>query len=169
MADKNLDFYELDEDAYHLRNAMQGILDRVISIYESYGMPLPTRRYWTMGTPAVDCEQLVVNFVQMYLGAPGDEASSPQRCNVPRSAVVVISVTRQIPVVGQSGKAPAGDKIQDYSEWSAVDAWILMQSVNLLDQWEEGGYGPGVIATLNSAEPQGGYQSINLQITLAVP
>lgn len=169
MANKNLDYYEVDPEAFHLRDALQGILDRVIAVFESYSVPLPTRRYWTMGTPATDCEQLVVNFVQMYLGSPGDEAATPQRCNVPRSAVVVISISRQIPIVGQSGKAPAGDKIQDYSEWSAVDAWVLMESVNLLDQWEEGGYGPGVIATLNSSEPQGGYQTINLQITLAIP
>jgi hypothetical protein len=169
MANKNIDAYDIDADAFSLSNMMQGVLDRVISLYESYGMPLPTRRYWTMGIPAVDCEQLVVSFVQMYLGAPGDEAATPQRCHVPRSAVVTVSVVRQIPVIGTSGRTPAGEKIQDYSVWSALDAWILMASVNLLDQWEEGGYGPGVIATLNSVEPQGGYQTINLQITMAVP
>jgi hypothetical protein len=165
----NLDNYEIDEDAFSVVYLMQGVLDRVVAIYESYGVPLPSRRYWTMGQPATDCEQVVVSFIQMYLGAPGDEAAAPQRCNVPRSAVLQVAISREIPVVGQSGRAPSAEKIQDGSKISAVDSWILMAAVNLFDQWEEGGYGPGVIATLNSEEPQGGFQNITLQLTMAVP
>lgn len=169
MATANLDNYEVDEAAFNLRDMLQGILDRVVNIYGSYGVPAPARRYWTMGNPALDCEQLVVSFVQMYLGAPGDEANRPQRCNQIKSAVVAIAVSRPIPSVGQSGRPPEADKIQKQSEWSAVDSWVLMESINLLDQWSEDGFGPGVIATLNSAEPQGGFQTVTLQVTMAVP
>lgn len=169
MATANLSNYEVDEAAFNLRDMMQGILDRVVTIYGSYGVPVPARRYWTMGNPALDCEQLVVSFVQMYLGAPGDEANRPQRCNQIKSAVVTIAVSRPIPSVGQSGRPPGADKIQEQSEWSAVDSWVLMESINLLDQWSEDGFGPGVIATLSSGEPQGGFQTITLQVTLAVP
>lgn len=165
----NLSNYEIDESAFSIRDAMQGILDRVVAIYASYGVPLPSRKYWTMGNPAMDCEQLVVSFIQSYLGAPGDEASQPQKCNMPRSMVVSITVTRDIPTVGQSGRTPQPEKIQAASEISAVDAWILMASLNLLDQWDEGGYGPGVIGTLTSMEPQGGLQTMNLQVTMVVP
>lgn len=164
-----LDNYEVDEGAFNLRNMMQGVLERVVAIYESYGVPLPARQYWTMGNPATDCEQLVVAFIQMYLGAPGDEASRPQRCNQLRSAVLSIGITRGIPVVNASGRAPDAAKIQNYSEVSAVDAWVLMESINQLDQWDDTGFGPGVIATLSSMEPQGGFQTINLQVTIAVP
>ena len=165
----NLDAYTVDPDAFAVRDLMQGVLDRVVALYASYGVPLPSRQYWTMGTPATDCEQVVVSFIQMYLGAPGDEAATPQRCNVPRSAVLQVGVSRAIPSVGQTGRVPSAEKIEAGSEISAVDSWVLMSAVNLLDQWEEGGYGPGVIATLNSTEPQGGYQTIVLQITMAVP
>ena len=165
----NLDNYDVDPEAFHLRDLLQGILDRVESVYTSYGVPLPARKYWTMGSPAVDCEQVAVYFIQMYLGAPGDEASAPQKCNTVRSAVVGITIARQIPIAGQTGRTPSGTKIQNNSEISAVDSWILMESVNLFDQWEEGGYGPGVIATLVSNEPSGGYQTITLQLTMAVP
>jgi hypothetical protein len=165
----NLDNYEVDPDAFSVRDLMQGVLDRVVAVYESYGVPIPDRRYWTMGTPAVDCEQVVVSFIQMYLGAPGDQAADPQRCNMPRSAVLAVTISRAIPTVGTAGRVPTASKIQDGSEISSVDAWILMASINLLDQWEEGGYGPGVIATLSSDEPQGGFQNITLQITMAVP
>lgn len=165
----NLDNYNVDPAAYSVRDVLQGVLDRVVSIYASFGVPLPARQYWTMGTPATDCEQLVVNFIQMYLGSPGDEATAPQRCNMPRSVVMAVSISRAVPTVGQTGRVPTADKIEAGSEISAVDAWVLMSSINLLDQWDEGGFGPGVIATLSSLEPQGGYQTLTLQVTIAVP
>ena len=134
----NLDNYNVDPDAFAVRDLLQGVLDRVVAVYEANGVPLPTRRYWTLAQPATDCEQVVVSFIQMYLGSPGDEATSPQRCNVPRSAVMSIQISRAVPVVGQTGRAPTQERIQDGSEICAVDAWVLMSSVNLLDQWEEG-------------------------------
>ncbi len=165
-----LENYDIDPDAMSVVNLMGGILDRTVAIYASFGVPLPTRRYWTMNTPAIDCEQLVVSFIQLYLGPPGDEASQPQRCNMPRTAVVTITIARAIPVVGSGGLAPSSSKIQSGAEITAVDAWVLMSAVNSFDQWDESGYGgPGVIATLNTQEPQGGFQTITLQLTLAVP
>jgi hypothetical protein len=122
-----------------------------------------------MGTPAIDCEQIVVAFVQMYLGPPGDQASQPMRCNVPKSAVMTVSIAREIPVVGTNGRAPTGDKIQAGSEISAVDAWVLMDTVQLFDRWDEGGYGPGIIATLDAGTPEGGFQVVTLQLTMAIP
>lgn len=165
----NLDNYEVDESAFAIRDVLQGVLDRVVAIYASYGVPLPSRKYWTMGNPAMDCEQLVVTFIQAYLGMPGDEASQPQKCNVPRSVVISITVTREIPVVGQTGRTPQPDKIQAASEISAVDSWVLLSSLNMFDQWDDEGYGPGVIGTVTSMEPQGGLQTINLQVTMVVP
>jgi hypothetical protein len=44
-----------------------------------------------------------------------------------------------------------------------------MQSVNLFDMWEEGGFGVGVIATVDVPPPEGGFQTINMQLTMAVP
>jgi hypothetical protein len=44
-----------------------------------------------------------------------------------------------------------------------------MQSINQLDQWDETGYGVGVIATLDTPEPEGGFQTVTMQITMAVP
>jgi hypothetical protein len=168
--DIDINTLDLDESALDLVALMNGLLSRVVALYESYSVPVPKRRYWTMTTPAIDCEQLVVSFTQMYLGAPGDEASSPQRCNQPRSAVLEIMVTRPAPIIGQTGQVPDASKIQKASEITAVDAWILMHSLNLLDQWDdEGVYGPGVIATVTAGEISGGFQSVAMQITMAVP
>lgn len=160
----------VSSDAKNLAVFMQAVLDNVIASYASYNMPLPFRRYWTMGAPAVDCEQLVISLIQMYVGAPGDEATSPRRCSDPRSATINVSVSRKVPTVGQNGKAPSAESIESYSEISAYDAWILLESAAQLDTWDpSGGFGVGVIATVEVNEPQGGYQTITLTLTAAIP
>jgi hypothetical protein len=164
-----IDISGVAEDALNLKQMLDGVLERVEAIYQSYNVSLPNRRYWTMGQPAVDCEQVVVSFIQMYLGPVGAEINSPQRCNVPRTATLTISVAREVPVVGQNGQPPSTSKIQQVAAYAAIDAWVLMQSVNLLDQWDSSGYGPGVLATVEVGEPEGGLQSTTLQITMAVP
>ena len=107
----------------------------------------------------------------MYLGRPGDQASEPQRCQMPRSAVLTISVSRQVPVVGQNGRPPSDDKIQEASEIAAVDAWMFMELINKLDQWkeQEGDFGMGVIATADTNGFDGGFQTTAMQLTIAVP
>jgi hypothetical protein len=164
-----IDVSTINESAYNLKDFLDKVLAKTVETFEEHNVPLPTRQYWTMGEPAVDCEQLVVGFIQMYLGLPGDEASQPQRCSVPRSAVLRISISRQIPVVGVNGKAPSADKIQEASEIAAIDAWMFMELINKLDQWQPGEFGLGVIATTEASTAEGGFQTMNMQVTLAVP
>jgi hypothetical protein len=159
----------VSNDAKNLAVLMQNVLNAVINTYTSYTMPLPGRRYWTLGTPAVDCEQVVVSMLQMYIGSPGDEATSPRRCNDPRSVTLLVQVSREVPTVGTNGRAPSGDAIQDGSEISAYDAWILLDSSRLLDQWDPANFGLGVIATVETSSPEGGFQTVSMTITMAVP
>lgn len=165
----SIDLLGVDEEALNLKQMLDGVLERVVNTFQSYNVELPGRRYWTMGRPAIDCEQVVVSFVQMYLGAPGAQVSLPQRCNVPRSATLNISISRETPVVGQNGRPPSPEKMEQAAAWSAIDSWVLMTAINQLDQWDETGYGVGVIATLDAGEPEGGFQTTTLQITMAVP
>lgn len=157
------------EGATNLRDMMSGILERVEAVFQSYNVELPQRRYWAMGQPAIDCEQLVVYFQQMYLGTPGAQVGEPQRCHVPRSATVTISIARATPIVNQNGRPPAPEKIRAASEVLAIDAWVLMESINQLDQWDASGFGIGVIATLEVNPPEGGFQTTDMVITMAVP
>jgi len=159
----------VDSEALNLKYLLDGVLERAVSVFQSYNVPLPTRQYWTVGEQAIDCEQLVLTFIQMYLGPPGDQASTPQRCHVVRTAVMTLSLSRSIPTVGQNGRPPSGDTIESAAQIAAVDAWVLMQSVNLFDMWEEGGFGVGVIATVDVPPPEGGFQTINMQLTMAIP
>jgi hypothetical protein len=159
----------VSNDAKNLATLMQNVLNAVIDTYTSYTMPLPGRRYWTLGSPSVDCEQVVVSMLQMYIGSPGDEATSPRRCNDPRSVTLLVQVSREVPTVGTNGRAPSGDAIQDGSEISAYDAWILLDSARLLDQWDPANFGLGVIATVETSSPEGGFQTVSMTITMAVP
>ncbi len=163
------DITDVSSDALNLKNMMDGVLERVESVYASYNVPLPDRRYWTMGQPTIDCEQLVVGFIQMYLGTPGDQASTPQRCDMPKTAVVTVSVSREIPVVGQNGRPPTAEKIEEGSYLSAIDAWILMEAMKVLDPWDETSLGMGVIATIDSPNTEGGFSVVNMQISMVVP
>ncbi len=164
-----VDISNVSEDALALKEMLDGVVERVATIYQSYNVPLPARRYWTFGTPIVDCEQMVVAVQQLYLGPPGDQASRPQRCNTTRTVVMNIMIARTVPIVGQNGRPPTAEQIEKSGHISAVDSWVLMQSINLLDQWDETGFGVGVIATLEAPSAEGGYQVINLQVTMAVP
>jgi hypothetical protein len=148
---------------------MDGVLEKTVEVFEEYNVPLPSRQFWTVGEPAIDCEQLVVSFIQTYLGLPGNQASEPQRCQSPRSVVLTISISREIPVVGVNGKAPTGDKIEEASRIAVVDAWMFMELINKLDQWEPGEFGLGVIATADSSGFDGGFQTTAMQLTMVVP
>lgn len=159
----------VSSDAKNLSNLLSGVLSRVVNSYASYNMPLPSRQYFTMGEAALDCEQLVVSFVQAYVGSPGDEANQPRRCNDPRSASLNIIVTRAIPVVGQGGRPPSAETIQSASEIIAYDAYILLDSAANFDTWDDGGFGLGVIATVESRTAEGGLQSTVLTVTTAIP
>jgi len=169
MPSQELDLTGVSEDAVNLRDMMQGVLERVQSVFQSYNVELPARQYWMMGQPAIDCEQLVIYFQQLYLGPPGAQVGEPQRCHVPRSATVTISLSRATPIAQQNGRPPAPERIEAASEVLAIDSWVLMESINQLDMWDETGYGVGIIATLDVTPPEGGFQTTNLTVTMAVP
>jgi hypothetical protein len=163
------DLKAVSEDSLNLKEMMEGVLEKVQTVFQSYNVELPSRCYWTMGQPAVDCEQLVVYFLQMYLGAPGAQIGEPQRCNVPRSATINVAISRATPIVSSNGRPPSPDKIELASSVQAIDSWVLMQSINSLDQWDDTGYGLGVVATLDAGSPEGGFQTTTMTITMAVP
>jgi hypothetical protein len=164
-----VDISGVSAGALNLKNLMDGVLEKTVEVFEDYNVPLPSRQFWTVGEPAIDCEQLVVSFIQTYLGLPGNQASEPQRCQSPRSVVLTISISREIPVVGVNGKAPTGDKIEEASRIAVVDAWMFMELINKLDQWEPGEFGLGVIATADSSGFDGGFQTTAMQLTMVVP
>lgn len=164
---RGIDKHNINDDALVIVNMMDRILDRLRAVYEQQGVPLPARQYWMMGPePAEDCPQAVICFVQSYLGLPGDQAADAQQCNVARTAVMNIHITREHPV-GDNGKAVSPEKIIEASKWGAVDSAVLMWGLQDLNDMD-GIVGPGVIATVNVSEPQGGLQTTVLNLSMMI-
>lgn len=165
-----VDISGVDSEALNIVDMLDGVLDKIVSTFQSYNVPLPVKQYWTVGQTAIDCPQLAVTLVQGYLGPPGNQQTSPQRCNVTRSAVLLITVAREVPVMSVNGRPPTAEKITDGAKITAVDAWVLLQSLNLFDQWDgEYGYGIGVIGSVEIPPPEGGFQMVTMQLTMAIP
>lgn len=168
MAILDINDYAVSDGVLDLKEFMERALATLVGIYDQAGVPLPSRRFWTLQQPAEDCEQAAVSLIQIYLGVPGDQASRPQQCSVsPYSAVLEISITRDYPL-GINGKAVPPEKIMQASAMAAADAWILAQGASAFDTTEDGIPGLGVITTISPREPLGGVQTTVMQLTLAV-
>ena len=138
------------------------ILSKTVEVYARNGVPLPPRQYISVASPAQDCEQVTVSWQQAYIGPPGDEASMPQRCESPRSAVYQVVVTRCVPVADDRGEAPPPEVLSESARVLMQDAWLLLQSSREMDDYL------GIIATVEGTDAQGGLQSTVLNLTLGV-
>ena len=155
-----------DEEDYavSLVNLCNSVLESVISVFEQFGVGLPERRYVTVGQTVHDCEQVTVSFQQLYLGPPGDQAQTPQKCTAPRTAFLNVEIVRSLALPGRTGK-PSADAMQTNAETKLVDAYLLLKAgADAVDQW-----GIGVIADVTVGEASGDRQAVILNVTLAVP
>jgi hypothetical protein len=159
---------QIADDAKGLLTLLDNILETTVDIFESSRIPIPSKQFWTVGEAVYDYEQVSVTLSQVYLGRPGDEATEPRPCTDPRSAVVEIAVVRCLPT-GVNGKAPSAEKIRQGAEFSAVDAYTLMDSLYQYDKWADQHRGLGVIATVSIPPPSGGMQAVVMTLTVAIP
>ena len=63
---------------------------------------------------------------------------------------------------------PAPADVAVPAAMSAVDAWVMMSSMQSFDMWD-GSFGMGVMATIEAADMEGGFQVVSMELTLAVP
>ena len=162
------DGLEVSPDALVVKEMLDRVLEKVLSAYQSFNVPVPARHYWTIGQPAWDCEQLVVSLQTMNLGVPGDTSvATSQNCNGPSTATISISVIRRAAVPGNRG-LPSGEKIQEYSIEPVVDAWVLQSSLPAIDSWSDGAPGNGLIVSTQMLSAQGDYHGVNMLISMVV-
>lgn len=160
----------VSDDALSLKNFMDAVIYRLVDRFDHHNVPLPSKRYWKVGAPVIDCEQLVLSVDSMFLGNPGNEMQQPVRCNSPRSVTFRAMIARQIAMPDNRGNEPSGSKQQEASEILAVDMWVLLDAVAHLDGWDVvGAFGLGVSGEVQFEEPQGGYQVITATFSVAVP
>lgn len=56
----------------------------------------------------------------------------------------------------------------DASAWGAIDSMVLLDSLSAFDRWDDGGPGLGVVATVQTNDPQGGIQTTNMNLSMGV-
>lgn len=153
-----------------LKTLMDAVLERLQDRFDYHNVTLPAKKYWKVGAPVIDCEQLVLSVAQLYIGPPGNPVPQPMRCNSPRSVVFRAMIAREIPIVDGRGHEPAAAIQQAASEVSAVDAWVLLDAVAHLDGWDVvDAFGMGVVANIDVEEPQGGLQVVTATFAMAIP
>lgn len=144
---------------------MESVLESVNAVYEQENTTLPDRQYITMGETSHDCEQLTVGFDQLYVGTPGDQAESPQRCNSPRSIAMTVQLVRKIPIMAGRGNPPSADEISESARVMATDAWLLLDGCMAASAVEQ----YGAISDVSVTPPSGAYQAIVVSFVVGVP
>lgn len=160
--------YDISEDSLRIVEMLDALLDRVEGVYEANGVPLPSRKYWMLGSEAPeDCEQVVVTFIQGELGIPGDPNGTSYQCSDPKSATITVSVTRNHPI-GDAGRPVNPTKIIDSSKWGAIDASTLLFNLDSIITAPDWGRFPSIASVL-VAPPNGGVQTTTLTARIVIP
>lgn len=147
---------------------LQIMLDAVVGTFAHENEALPARQYVTIGLPVVDCEQLTVSALQVYYGTPGSDPNAMQRCDGPRTCVVVIQLWRcdASPTGARGTTAPLPADLTKSALQTARDAWILMDSPSEINA---NTLGTGYMGEVHFLEPQGGYVGVQMNLTITVP
>lgn len=145
------------------------IKDAVVARYTNAGIDLPPRHFAAMGdvssSVANDCEQLVVNFVQAYLGLPGQPDIQPRGCPLMMSADFIVQVTRCVPgpkVTNRGSTPPTPEAIEASTLQQAIDAQLLLQTAYEISSAQ------GVSATVTVSGSDGKMQSVMLNVSVSL-
>jgi hypothetical protein len=113
-------------------------MNDIAAHYETkINVPLPARRYWTIGQTAHDCEQAVLCVQQMFLGTAENPLETSQ-CNGPRGLTFTFEVIRCVPGLNNHGKAPAGEAIEMASIHPVIDMEIMLDLAQYFDPFLTG-------------------------------
>jgi hypothetical protein len=142
------------------------LMDRVVETFMTAGVPLPDRKFFTVGQPVHDCEELVVVFESVRKGLPGGE-EEPANCDMPSTATFQIHLVRCFPV-GSGTVPPTAAELTASADALMVDAWLLLQAVDELNRDPLTGLG-GMVYSVSVGEPSGGYVGVVAQVEAMVP
>jgi hypothetical protein len=130
-----------------VENAMANIIEH----YETkVAVPLPERRYWTIGTTAHDCEQMVLAVQQMFIGTAEAPLETTQ-CNGPRGLTFTVEVVRCVPGMDNRGRPPTGEALEVASVNPVIDMEIMLDLASYFDP-----YALGVVVNVDPISASGG-------------
>jgi hypothetical protein len=127
----------------------------MIDITEHYdtkvNVPLPERRYWTIGQTAHDCEQAVLAVQQMFLGTAENPLETTQ-CNGPRGLTFTFEVVRCVPGLTNRGQPPDAAAVETASINPVIDMEIMLDLATYFDP-----YLLGVVVNVDPITADGGF------------
>jgi hypothetical protein len=133
-----------------VEDAMANIVKAYASDYP-HVIPLPERQYWTIGTTAHDCEQMVLAVQQMFLGT-AENPIELTLCTGPRGLTFTVEVVRCVPGLTNRGQPPPADSIEVASVHPVIDMEILVDLAKYFDP-----YSTGVIVNVDPIPANGGF------------
>ena len=167
---------DVNVDPRSLVRIGEALLQRVQQVYHDAGIELPPRREWIMGDGVYDCEKLMVAFTGLREGMLNTESGPQSPCDVPVNATFQVTVVRCAAMPDDRGNPPDLAELTARTNASVIDAYLLMKASCKLDMYgadviglHPGALGGmGVEATVDVAEPQGGFQAVTLNLTTVI-
>jgi hypothetical protein len=115
------------------------------------GVPLPARRYWTIGQTAHDCEQAVLAVQQMFIGTAENPMELTQ-CNGPRGLTFTFEVVRCVPGLTNRGQPPEAGAVEMASIHPVIDMEIMLDLATYFDPFLI-----GVVVNVDPIAADGGF------------
>jgi hypothetical protein len=137
----------------------QEVLARLRNSAVELGVTLPTRQFiYPTGVP-IDCEQVAVVFGGWVIDPPQEGMTMCMRFRW--CAQIGIAIGRCTPAVPTRGStsAPPMDRMMAAAQISSADAELLIHTVSTFGEI-------GADLSLTTPEPEGGFQAVQLQVTL---
>lgn len=151
----------------------RGLLERVVAVYEDFGVPVPQRQFWSAGNVPPECSQIVVALKSLSEGLTGSEETIPSPCDNLVQAKFSVTVTRCIPTPDNRGTPPSPAQIAEASDLASQDAYLLAKAACSFDMYGSdvpgaplGGMGVEWSVTVNDYE--GGMQTVELDLTTVI-
>lgn len=177
IPDERLGIYEngwVDSIAMAAEAALMAIVD----VAAANDIELPSRQIIYTGTVPKDCEQVAVSVSNYGFGRPGDPIAGPSGndCWLPGAVTITGEITRCVPENNQvraPGRyatgivnLPTNVAMEDHARKVMRDMMILLEAGNVASNYPF--EGAGSEASVLVANPEGGYQSVFLTLTMQV-
>lgn len=158
--------------------AAEAALMAIVDVAAANDVELPSRQIIYTGTVPKDCEQVAVSVSNYGFGRPGDPMAGPSGndCWLPGVVTITAEITRCVPETNQvkaPGRyatgivnLPASVAMEDHARSVMRDMMVLLESGNVASNYPY--EAAGTEASVLVANPEGGYQSVFLSLTMQV-
>lgn len=158
--------------------AAEAALTAIVDVAAVNDVELPARQIIYTGTVPKDCEQVAVSVSTYGFGRPGDPMSGPtgDECWLPGAVTLTAEITRCVPENNQvraPGRyatgivnLPTSIAMEDHARQVMRDMMILLEAGNVASNYPYPA--AGAEASVLVANPEGGYQSVFLNLTMQV-